>query len=321
MVWPVAKLPAVDARNTAAPAISSGSPMRCSGSVACGLAIAHRILPQRAREIGPHQARRDAVGTHVLRSPFHRDVARQLHVGGLRDRIQAQTGGTTQAADGGDDDDGSATACGHLRAYHVGQPEIAAHVGAHDPFIGFVGAPAAGPRYGLTAALLTMMSMPPHSAMVSSTSACSSSLRAIWQGMAMASPPLSRMPAATVSHTSALRLRYHDLRAMLGHAFGDGAADALGRAGNDGDFAGQIEQRHRARPLLAGLPVSMLANRKRQSGPQCKRHEHPSISHADLMRLLHPASVAVIGASTRAGFVRRAGAAQSADTTAAGTTR
>ena len=27
-------------------------------------------------------------------------------------------------------------------------------------------APAAGPRYGLTAALLTMMSMPPHSAVV-----------------------------------------------------------------------------------------------------------------------------------------------------------
>ena len=30
-VWPVTKLPAGDARNTAAPAISSGSPMRCSG--------------------------------------------------------------------------------------------------------------------------------------------------------------------------------------------------------------------------------------------------------------------------------------------------
>ena len=67
-------------------------------------------------------------------------------------------------------------------------------------------APAAGPRYGLTAALLTMMSMPPHSAVVWSTSFCSSSLRAIWQGITAASPPLARMPAATASHTSALRL-------------------------------------------------------------------------------------------------------------------
>ena len=67
-------------------------------------------------------------------------------------------------------------------------------------------APAAGPRYGFTAALLTKMSMPPHSAMVWSTRLCRSSLRAMWHGITAASPPLARIDAATASHASALRL-------------------------------------------------------------------------------------------------------------------
>src|ERR1700741_3800703 len=47
--------------------------------VACGLAITHRVLPQRAREVSAHQARCDAVGPHVLRPPLDRDISRKLH--------------------------------------------------------------------------------------------------------------------------------------------------------------------------------------------------------------------------------------------------
>src|SRR5262249_39154269 len=38
------------------------------------------------------------------------------------------------------------------------------------------------------------------------TSFCSSSLRAMWHGITAASPPFARIPDATSSHTSALRL-------------------------------------------------------------------------------------------------------------------
>src|SRR6202042_1401894 len=49
-----------------------------------------RVLPQRAREIGFDQARRDAVGADVVRAVLDGDVARELHVGSLGDAIGAE---------------------------------------------------------------------------------------------------------------------------------------------------------------------------------------------------------------------------------------
>ena len=65
---------------------------------------------------------------------------------------------------------------------------------------------ASGPNTGLTAALHTMMSMPPKCLLVPSTSASTSSRRDTLHGMTIASPPFWRMPAATASHGSCLRL-------------------------------------------------------------------------------------------------------------------
>src|SRR6476469_901718 len=50
------------------------------------------------------------------------------------------------------------------------------------------------------------MSTPPYCLIVPSTSASTSGLREMLQGMTVASPPLPLMPAATCSQASALRL-------------------------------------------------------------------------------------------------------------------
>ena len=45
MVWPVMKSPAFDPISTAAPAISSGTPMRNSGERAVAVSYTHLTLP------------------------------------------------------------------------------------------------------------------------------------------------------------------------------------------------------------------------------------------------------------------------------------
>src|SRR3546814_10304835 len=47
------------------------------------------IFPQRARHVCADQARRDAIDAHPLRPEFDREIARDLHVGGLRNAIGA----------------------------------------------------------------------------------------------------------------------------------------------------------------------------------------------------------------------------------------
>src|SRR6185312_16876016 len=48
----------------------------------------------------------------------------------------------------------------------------------------------------------------------------------------------------------------HDLRAMLGHALGDRAADAARRAGDDGDLSLHVEQAHGSLPDLLSLSLA-----------------------------------------------------------------
>jgi hypothetical protein len=83
-VWPLMKELAFEARNTAAPAISSGSPMRASGVVAV---TAFRVcgFSHSASEVGPDQAGRDAVYAHIMPTPFDREVAGKLKVRRFRD--------------------------------------------------------------------------------------------------------------------------------------------------------------------------------------------------------------------------------------------
>ena len=117
MVWPVMKVEASEARYATAPAISSGSPMRRSG-VAGARRFRLLVFPQRAGEIGLHQARRHAIDAHALRAPFAGEAAAQREVGGFGDAVGADHGGAAQAADRGDDDDRAVAAFGHLRDRH-----------------------------------------------------------------------------------------------------------------------------------------------------------------------------------------------------------
>ncbi len=139
MDWPVMNDPAFEARNTAAPAISSGSLDTAQGR-AGGRALERiGILPQRAREVRFHQPRRDAVGANVIRPVFHRDVARELEVRRLGDAIGTDHGRAAQASDGGDDDDGTVFPLLHLRQHHLAEPVVGFHIGAHDLVEGLVG--------------------------------------------------------------------------------------------------------------------------------------------------------------------------------------
>src|SRR5579875_1596892 len=66
--------------------------------------------------------------------------------------------------------------------------------------------PAAGPKYGLSAALHTRMSMPPQRAIVPSTKARNWSLCTMSQGITAAAPPRAAIASATSAQAGALRL-------------------------------------------------------------------------------------------------------------------
>ena len=132
MVWPVMKSPAFEPINTAAPAISSGMPMRSSGERAVEAFSVLRIVPQRLGEVGLDQAGRDAVHADIVLAVFAGEVARELHVGGLRDRVGAEHGRALQAADRGHDDDRAVLALDHLRHHHADQPVVGDDVVVED---------------------------------------------------------------------------------------------------------------------------------------------------------------------------------------------
>ena len=124
MVCPVMKRPASEARNTAAPAISSGSPMRRSGGRGLGRAQTLRIVPQRLGEIGLDQAGRDAVHADAVLAELDREIAGELHVGSLRDVVGADHRRAHQSADRRDDDDRSVLALDHARRDELHQPMV-----------------------------------------------------------------------------------------------------------------------------------------------------------------------------------------------------
>ena len=102
MHCPVMKAAAGEARNTAMPPMSRGSPRRRSGVASIALARALLVFPQRAGELGLHQPGRDGVDAHVLRAPLGGEVAHQVVVGGLRDAVGADHRVGEDAADRAD---------------------------------------------------------------------------------------------------------------------------------------------------------------------------------------------------------------------------
>ena len=99
------------------PAISSTSPMRPRVDGLQRL----RILPQCAGEVGSDQAGRNAIDADIVLSPFDREIARKLNVGGFGDVVGADHGRALQAADRGDDNDGAIVALQHAGRGHLDQ--------------------------------------------------------------------------------------------------------------------------------------------------------------------------------------------------------
>ncbi len=131
--------PAFEARNTAAPAISSGSPMRRSGAPDVeAFRISGLSHSARAKSV-LIESRRDAVHAHVPRPEFDGQVTRQLEIGGFRNAIGSKHRGAAQAADRGDDDHATVAALCHFRHHQLAQPMIGADVGAHNLVECFVG--------------------------------------------------------------------------------------------------------------------------------------------------------------------------------------
>ena len=73
---------------------------RARAGIARGLLVAHGIFPKRAGEIGPHEARRDRIGAHVFRSPFHRQVPHHRDIGCLGYPVKTKRRAADQSADG-----------------------------------------------------------------------------------------------------------------------------------------------------------------------------------------------------------------------------
>ena len=59
----------------------------------------------------------------------------------------------------------------------------------------------------------------------------------------MASPPAAVISVWTAVPAGVIDIGDDDLRALGGKELGGGAADAVGRAGDDGDFTGEVTHR------------------------------------------------------------------------------
>ena len=160
---------------------------------------------------------------------------------------------------------------------HVRQPEIAAHIGTHDAFVNLVR------HAGGRAEIRIDRGIAHHD--VDPAAASDRLVHQVLQFLLARDVAgdhrrprrrVSRIPAATASHASALRLDTTTFAPCSAIRVGDGAADAFAGTGNDRDLAGQIEQRRHSgfppcacredtaplgltRPRrLPWLPVSML---------------------------------------------------------------
>jgi hypothetical protein len=207
MVCPVMKLPACDAKRIAAPAISSGSPMRPSGVCAFDRFSIVRIFPQRARKIGANETRRDAVDPHIVRPELDGEIARELHIRRLGDAISADDRAAFEAADGGDDDDRAVLAGDHLRRDQRDQPMIGDDVVVENLAELLVGDGVHRPVVRIGGGVADQHVIWPNARTVSSTRRCRCSFEEIFAAMAMArpSPYFALIAVATSRQGSMLR--------------------------------------------------------------------------------------------------------------------
>ena len=236
------KVEASEARYATAPAISSGSPMRRSGVVAVRRLRLLLVFPQRAGEIGLDQARRHAIDAHALRAPFAGEAAAQREIRRLGNAVGADHGGAAQAADGGDDHDRAVAALGHLRDRLRAEPDVALDVGAHDLVEGLVLDVEQRAVIGVDRGVadedvdLAVMLCGARDQRLDFLAARD----VAGDDMGVAAGLLD----AFGDFVTGVRLAAgdHDFGAELCQQLRRGTADAAAGAGDDGDFAGEIER-------------------------------------------------------------------------------
>ena len=244
IVWPVTKAPAGEARNTAAPAISSGSAIRRRGvRSVVRRNVAGSSQSRRAKSV------RTMPGAIVFArmlsaTVLDREVPGQLHLGSLGDRIGAEDVGADQAADRGDEDDRAAP----LRTASTGTTILASQwldntFDAKTLSKAGSGRSAIGPAHGLTAAFA-----------IKTSTASERRDRAVDQSLQLVLVPdvardghrCAGVRTIDVLGCGVTRLgpaTGHDhARAVLGEATGDSQTDASGRPGDDGDPAREVEE-------------------------------------------------------------------------------
>ena len=288
MDCPVMKVPACDARKTAAPAISSGSPMRPSGvREVARFRLSGSSQSARAKSVRMRPGAMQLIA-HVVRTELDGEIARQLEVRRLGNAVGADDRVAAQPADRRHDDDRAVLARDHLRrqANWISQWLEMMLLSRILRNCSSLMVRSAGRNRDWT-----RHCRPGHRScrsrlLVSSTRCFRSLLRRNIRGdgdrAAFAVLGLDR-----VGHLLArtrLARRDDDFRAVLCHPLDDGAADAARRAGDDGDLAGRDRTSDRATSrILARFWRRTLASRaprKQAQAPVWSSERHGAMRPA-----------------------------------------
>jgi hypothetical protein len=221
-----------------------------------GTLVGFRVFPKCAREICPHKSGRDAVGANVGVAPLNSKIAGQLHVGGFGQAVSAQILAALQTPDAGNNDHRTITLFSHMRQHHVAEPEIAADVGIHDLVIGFLGDVGEWPVVRIDGCIAdqNIDTSPFFERCIDKGAKLKLVGNIAGEGQRLATFGSDLIGDSN----TALFLAAGDdnLGTCTGENAGDLLADAFGRAGDQGNFTGQVEQFfcvHAVSPLFAAL--------------------------------------------------------------------
>ena len=216
-------------------------------------------------------------------SPFDRQIARQLQIGGFGDVVGAEDFRTFQPADRRDDDDRAVLALDHAWRGHVDQPVIGEHVVVEN--LAELGVRDAGHRAVVRiGSRIADQNVDP----AEGARGLVDEMLKLLLGRDVGGDRLRRVALERAIDGGrglgaglGLARRDDDARAMPGEPLGDGAADAPRRSGDDGDAPGQVEQtdqvhlphqsRHWYSKPIPNLAKSSKAETKRSKDDQRKR--------------------------------------------------
>jgi hypothetical protein len=91
-----------------------------------------RVFPQRAREVGANETRRNGINAHIVRAVFDCEIAHELGVCGLGDTVGAELVVAAKAAYRLDNNNHAVAACDHFWQHELGKPVIGHDVDAEN---------------------------------------------------------------------------------------------------------------------------------------------------------------------------------------------